>query len=204
MFFLCNNKYIHFYFVFFIWTKLISRIWEFLERSFWISVWSFLSFVERFFSIMTVNSYFWIPFKTIPQYPCFGFIYSNPDSHLWGVSLKTEIDSPIDLEVVFLLESFDGFQVLFIQIDRGLSFWWFIHDFFSPVGNKWDIRDIPIYMRFNRPQWIAEVFCDLATTIIYKHLSVRCYFWVWMTYDKRGWRRLRFRKNERNLFRVFL
>ena len=141
---MCKNKHKHFYFVFFIWTKLISRIWEFLESSFWISVWSFLSFVERFFSIMTVNSYFWIPFKTIPQHLYSGFIFSNPESHLWEVSLKTEIDSPIDWEVVFLLESLDGFQVLFIQIDRGLSFWWFVHDLFSPVGNKWDIRDIPI------------------------------------------------------------
>ena len=152
---------------------------------------------------MTVNSYFWIPFKSIPQHLCSGFIYLNPDSHLWEVSLKTEIDSPIDWEVVFLLESLDGFQVFFIQIDRGLSFWWFVHDLFSPVGNKWDIRVFPIYMRFTRPQWIAGVFCDLATTIIYKHLSVRCYFWIWMTCEKRGWRRLRFRKNERNLFRVF-
>jgi hypothetical protein len=25
-----------------------------------------------------------------------GFIFLNPDSHLWEVSLKTEIDSPID------------------------------------------------------------------------------------------------------------
>ncbi len=25
-----------------------------------------------------------------------GFIFLNPDSHLWKVSLKTEIDSPID------------------------------------------------------------------------------------------------------------
>ena len=124
--------------------KLISLNWELWLSNFSISFFSFLSFVEIFFSISTVSSYFWIPFKTIPQFPCSGFIFLNPDSHLWKVSLKTEIDSPIDWEVIFLLESLDGFQVLFIQIDRGLSFWWLVHDLFSPIGNKWDIRDIPI------------------------------------------------------------
>ena len=174
------------HFLYLISTNLTSLNWALWLNSFSISLFSFLSFVERFFSISTVSSYFWIPFKTIPQYLCSGFIFLNPDSHLWEVSLKTEIDSPIDWEVVFLLESFDGFQVLFIQIDRGLSFWWFVHDLFSPVGNKWDIRVIPIYMRFTRPQWIAEVFCDWATTIIYIHivlLFIWEFFWWFLEFS---------------------
>ena len=158
------------------WTNFTCLNWTLWLSNFSISLFSFLSFVERFFSIITVSSYFWIPFKTIPQHLCSGFIFLNPDSHLWKVSLKTKIDSQIDWEVVFLLETYDSFQVLLIHIDRGLSFCWFVHDLFSPVGNKWDIRDIPIYMRFTRPQWIAGVFCDLATTIIYIHI-VLLFIW---------------------------
>ena len=102
--------------------------------------------------------------------------------YLWRQRLIVRLTE----RLYFFLNPLMVSKFFFIQIDRGLSFWWFVHDLFSPVGNKWDIRDIPIYMRFTRPQWIAGVFCDLAITIIYIHivlLFIWEFFWWFLEFS---------------------
>ena len=59
-------------------------------------------------------------------------VISNPDSHLWKILRETHIDCAVQTQIIFVLESLDGFNVLFVQIDGCFSFWFvLLHSYYS-------------------------------------------------------------------------
>ena len=56
----------------------------------------------------------------------------NPNSHLWKILRETHIDGSIQTQVIFVLESLDGFDIFFVQIDGCFSFWFVLsHSYYS-------------------------------------------------------------------------
>ena len=103
-------------------------------------------------------------------------VISNPNSHLWKILCEAHVNGSVQTEIIFVFESFDGFDVLFVQIDRCFSFWFFLlHSYYSLNDKIYyyglidDFTDSRFKWHLGNHIHLEGVFYPLRVTIIYIH-----------------------------------